>query len=77
MVIFNIEVFKYLNALEIDSISDSDNSIFQQQTIDSEVKKDNKSEILVQIEKLGRLMAEGILTQEEFQSKKTELLKVI
>ena len=77
MVIFNIEVFKYLNALEIDSISDSDNSIFQQQTIDSEVKKDNKSEILVQIEKLGRLMAEGILTQEEFQSKKTELLKAI
>ena len=77
MVIFNIEVFKYLNALEIDSISDSDNSIFQQQTKDSEVKKDNKSEILVQIEKLGRLMAEGILTQEEFQSKKTELLKAI
>ena len=74
---FNKEVFEYLNAFEIDSISDSDNSTFQQQTKDSEAKKDNKSEILVQIEKLGRLMAEGILTQEEFQSKKTELLKAI
>lgn len=73
---FNKEVFDYLNALEIDSISDSNNSILQQQTKDSEAKKD-KSEILVQIEKLGRLVTEGILTQEEFQSKKTELLKAI
>lgn len=74
---FNKEVFDYLNSLEIDSISDNDNSIFQQKTKDSEVKKDHNSEIFAKIEKLGRLENEGILTQEEFQTKKTELLKAI
>jgi len=69
---FNKEVFDYLNSLEVDSISE-----FHQQPENPEAKNDNKSEILEQIEKLGRLVKEGILTQDEFQSKKAELLKAI
>ena len=32
-------------------------------------------EVMATIEKLGELKAKGVLTQEEFDAKKTELLK--
>jgi hypothetical protein len=35
----------------------------------------NPSDVMTTLEKLGELKAKGILTQEEFDAKKAELLK--
>ena len=43
----------------------------------SKSKKSNKKEILEQIEKLGELRIKNIVSEEEFQSKKSELLSRI
>jgi len=74
---FNKEVFDYLSSIDISSISGFSSSKVQQQSVPSDSETNNKFKNLEQLERLARLRKEGVLTQDEFNSKKAGLLEAI
>lgn len=46
----------------------------QQQVVQEAPQAPNQDDVYVELEKLGQLKADGILTQEEFDAKKKQLL---
>jgi hypothetical protein len=74
---FNKEVYEYLSSVEPNSIPQSEAPVIQQQTEITAAENDEQFDNLKKIEELNRLLQEGILTQDEFQSKKEKLLAAI